>query len=238
MSDQAAPIEAPEATPDTGTPEATEAPSAEQKDVFEQRYNELRPQYDRTQNELHRYQNDPAFREQLFNELATEFGYEMEGEPEDEYIDPDEAVQRELQELKQWRNEFVEQQQLQQQAAIAEHYSENKMTELGIPDVTDRSLPPEIKEQAELQRNWIVTRAMALPGIQDQSGNIVPNVEAAFQEFRRLVPQAPEPRPEVPFTPQGGQENTGVPALSSDPVIRSQQREQIMLQKLESMRGM
>lgn len=236
MSDQAAePIV--EATPDTGTPE-TGGQSAEQTDAFEQRYNELRPQYDRTQNELHRYQNDPAFREQLFNELATEFGYEMDaGEPEDEYLDPDEATQRELQELKQWRDSFVTQQEQQQQAAIAEHYSENKMTELGLADDKDRNLPQTEREQAELQRNWIVTRAMALPPIQDQFGNVVPNVEAAYQEFRRIVPEAPQPRAETPFVPQGGQENTGVPAMSKDPIERRMQREQIMLQLLEQQRG-
>ena len=75
MSDQQEPIEAQEATPDTGTPEPTETPTP---DVFETRYNELRPQYDRTQNELHRYQNDPDFRQQLFAELAAENGYELD----------------------------------------------------------------------------------------------------------------------------------------------------------------
>ena len=104
MTDQQEPIEAQEATPDTGTPEPTESV---QNDVFEQRYNELRPQYDRTQNELHRYQNDPEFRAQLFQELAAENGYELESEQEPEYDDPYEKTQAELAELRAWKEEFV-----------------------------------------------------------------------------------------------------------------------------------
>ena len=150
----------------------------------------------------------------------------MTGEPE--YDDPDEALRAELTELKTWRDGYVEQQQMQHQAAIAEQYSESKMTEFGIPAEGD---------DAELQRNWIVTRAMALPAVQDQHGNIVPDIDSAYAEFRRIVPEAPQARPEVPFTPQGGQENTGVPAWSDNPIERRAQREQVMLQRLEQMRG-
>lgn len=224
MSDQQEPIEAQEATPDPGTP-VTE-PTAAEANVFEQRYNELRPQYDRTQNELHRYQNDPEFRQQLFEELAAENGYELDaGEPE--YDDPTEALQAKLDALEQWKTSFEENQAMQRQAQIAEHYSENKMTEFGIPAEGD---------DAELQRNWIVTRAMALPAVQDQHGNIVPDIDSAYAEFRRIVPAAPQARPEVPFTPQGGQENTGVPAWSDNPIERRAQREALMLQRLEQMR--
>jgi len=236
MSDQAQ--EAVEATPDLGTPEVTEAPSQQEKDVFEQRYNELRPQYDRTQNELHRYQNDPAFRQELFNELATEFGYELDaGDEEDEYLDPSEAAIKKLEELEKWRDGYVEEQQMQRQAVIAEKFSESKMTELGLPDDNDRALSEDERAQAQLQRNWIVTRAMSLPATQDQFGNVVPDIDAAFAEFRRMVPAAPQQRPEVPFTPTGGQENTGVPKWSDDPIKRREQREQMMLQRLEQMRG-
>ena len=127
---------------------------------------------------------------------------------------------------------------MKEQAAIAEHYSENKMTEFGIPDANDRALPEAERQVAEVQRNWIATRAMALPPIQDQFGNIVPNIDAAYAEFRQMVPEAPKARPEAPFTPQGGQENTGVPALSEDPMIRRQQREQIMMQEYERQRAL
>ena len=232
MSDQQEPTEALEATPDTGAPTTEGTP-----DPFETRYNELRPQYDRTHNELNRYKNDPEFRKELFNELASEQGYEIDpGEPEyeDPYADPSEALQKELAELKSWRDEFTQQTQMEKQAAIAEQYSESKMTDLGLPEVS-RGNSEEENQLAETQRNWIVTRAMNMPAIQDQFGNYVPDVESAFQEFRRMVPAAPQVRPETPFVPQGGQENTGVPAWSTDPLERRQQREALMLAKLEQM---
>lgn len=231
MSDQQEPVEAQEATPDPGTP------TTESVDAFEQRYNELRPQYDRTQNELHRYQNDPEFRSQLFQELAAENGYELEAEQEPEYDDPYEKTAAELAELRAWKESFVEQQAIQEQAAIAKQYSENKMTEFGIPDSTDRNLPEDERELAGMQRDWIVTRAMALPAIQDQQGNLVPDIDTAYKEFRRMVPEAPQARPEAPFTPQGGQENTGVPAWSDNPIERRAQREALMLQALERSRA-
>lgn len=236
MSDQQEPIEAQDEATPTGTPETVE-PTEQQLVDHEKRYNDLRPIYDRTQNELHRYQNDPEFRQELFRELAAENGYQLgEDTGEEYYADPDEELRRELQELKQWKEEYVMTQEQREQAAIAEHYSENKMTEFGIPDDNDRSLSQEDRETAELTRNWIATRAMALPGVHDQFGNIVPDIETAYAEYRRMVPAAPpEPttRPEVPFTPQGGQENTGVPAFSDNPIQRRAQREALMLEALE-----
>ena len=98
MSDQQEPIEAQEpveaqeATPDTGTPELTAA-----EELYQKRYNDLRPEYDRVQNELRKY-NDPEQRRQTFDQWAEEFGYTLDEGEQDytEYDDPVEALRAEL----------------------------------------------------------------------------------------------------------------------------------------------
>ncbi len=203
MSDQQVPEGTEEATPE-GTPTTPEVD-------WEKRYNDVRPEYDRVQNELNRYK-DPAHREQLFNELASEYGYEIEQETQ-EYDDPADQLRAELAEMKQWRDNYVAEQQYQRAAQYAESYSEDRLDSLGVDN--------------ERQREWIVSRAMLLPAIQHE-GQVVPDIEAAHREYRELLNDVQSSwvqSKEAPFTPQGGQENTGVPAWSDDPVERAAQRQ-------------
>jgi hypothetical protein len=220
MSDQVVPEEAPnEATPN-GTP--TDGVD------WKKRYEDLRPQYDRTQNELQRFQTDPEYREQLFNDLASERGYELPtGEPEYDYEqDPAEAVRAELNTLKQeWQN-FTAAQQQQAAISAAEAYSESKLDELGVEN--------------EKQREWIVSRATAMPALQHE-GFIVPDVEAAFSEYKELIgfeqSSWAQSKRDVPFTPTGGQENTGVPAMPTDPDERSAERQRRMMERWNSIQS-
>lgn len=214
MSDQAEPVEAQEATP-TGTPGSAE-------ELYQKRYSDLRPEYDRVQNELNKYK-DPEQRRQVFTEWAEEFGYTLdEGETYEEN-DPSEALRAELQALKQEWQGFTQQQQQQAAINIAEAYSENKLDSLGV--------------QNEKQREWIVSRASAMPALQHE-GHIVPDVEAAYREYKELVAFEQstwaQSKQDIPHTPVGGQENTGVPAYSDDPDKRADERQHRMLEKLRS----
>ncbi len=214
------PVEAETATPETGTPS---------EELYQKRYSDLRPEYDRTQNELHQARSellkytDPDNR----RSLVEEWGYTVdEGEPEytESYEDPAAAVREELASLKQeWQN-FTAQQQQQAAVAAAEAYSEQKLDSLGIEN--------------ERQREWIVSRAAAMPALQHE-GFIVPDVEAAHAEYKEFVSEMQsswaQSKKEAPFTPAGGQENTGVPAWSDDADQRANDRQQSMLERLRSL---
>lgn len=222
MAEQGEPVEAQEATPDTGTPELTAA-----EELYQKRYNDLRPEYDRVQNELNKY-TDPEQRRQVFTEWAGEFGYTLdEGEQQfEEYDDPNEALRAELDSLKsEWQN-YTAQQQQQMAINIAESYSENKLDALGIEN--------------EKQREWIVSRASAMPALEHE-GFIVPDVEAAYHDYQELVAFEQstwaQSKQGIPHTPTGGVENTGVPALSDDPHERAIQRQRIALEKYQALGG-
>lgn len=165
---------------------------------WESRYNNLRPQYDRTQNELSQYQ-DPEYRQQLFQELASEFGYSFDGS--DEYVDPTEQLRAEL------RAEFQQELSARDQRAALEGAANHAM------EFADRALD-KLKVEDEKVREWIETRATAMPAIHDDEGFVVPDIEAAYKDYQDLI-NAEKQR--WGNTKQGvvaateGQSNTGVP---------------------------
>ena len=81
-----------------------------------------------------------------------------------------------------------------------------------------------------------MSRASAMPALQHE-GHIVPDVEAAYHEYQELVAFEQstwaQSKQGIPHTPTGGQENTGVPAWSDDPIQRREQRDQVMLEALQ-----
>jgi len=207
----------PEATPETGTPE---------ENLYEKRYNDLRSEYDRLQNRV----NNPDSRRQLFDELASEYGYTLdEGdnnteteEYEDPYADPYEArmekYEKELAAMQQQWQTYTTQQQQNQAIQFAEAYSEDRLDELQVAD--------------ERTREWIVSRATAMPALEHE-GQIVPDIDAAHNEYKELVAAEhqrwAQSKADIPHTPTGGTENTGVPAWSDDPEERANDRLQWMM---------
>ena len=90
-------------TPESGPAEAPAPDSQESIGDYEKRYNDLRPQYDRTQSELNeikqRFSQYEQFIQILSNpetqaEALRQFGIELEDGEEDEYSDPDEPLTR------------------------------------------------------------------------------------------------------------------------------------------------
>lgn len=217
MSDQATPVE-----PDEAATDATAA--AESAIDWQKRYEDLRPQYDRVQNEASRLQ-DPGYRQQLFQELASENGYQLEdAAPEEVYDDPYQQMQARMDAYEQKFEQYTTAQQHQQQVAIAEAYAENQLDELGIPD----------GKEHKTKRDWIISRATSMPAIQYE-GHVVPDVQAAYQEYTELVKaeqQAWAQSKQAPHVSAAGRENTGVPAWSDDPRERAEQRQQHMLEQI------
>ena len=172
---------------------------------WKKRYEDLRPQYDRVQNEYSQYQ-DPEYRQKLFAELAEEQGYTLGGTDE-VYEDPTEQLRAEL------RAEFQQELSKRDQAALhaqavehAQNYAETKLNELGVED--------------EKVREWIELKSTAMPALRDEHGNVVPDVEAAYEEYKDFVNTV---KKNWGNTKTGtvaateGQSNTGVPAWKNEP---------------------
>jgi len=207
--------EATEVTTEAGT----ETPNAETVVDWKKRYEDLRPQYDRIQNQYNQYE-DPQFKEQKFKEWAADFGYEIdEGTETEVYDDPSEALRAEIaaqrQEFQQFKQELTQSQQVQ----IAESFADRELDKLGVQD--------------ERVQEWIKTRATAMPAIQYE-GHIVPDVQAAYDDYQELMNAEKErwrQSKQTTHVQPGGQENTGVQNWSDDPVERAQQRQAYMIEQ-------
>jgi len=199
---------------DQQDPQAGSEPTPTEE-LYQKRYNDLRPEYDRTQNELNRYQSDPEFRKQLFEELATEQGYEFDNSTDENY-DPLEQLRAELRsEFQQTLTQRDQELSLREQAAYAQQHANTQLNSYGVEDDTVRS--------------WIETRALAMPHLQDEEGHVVPDIEAAYKEYEQMMNAhvsdwGNTKRTTVAATE--GQSNTGVPSWKNeeDPDKRREMR--------------
>lgn len=224
MSDQqpAAPTAAPAqpadtpspAVPDTGTHGAPQSPEVN----FEQRYNDLRSQFDRTTplaKNWERLQNDPDFQSQVLQEL----GYEIDGGDPDpnpqEFLDPSDQrvaqLEAELAEMRAWRGQQDQQAQLE----ALEAHVEGQLSQ--IPGLEDSD------------KDWIVARAVALPPAEDGT----PDIGTAYEEFQALE-QAMQKRwvqsKRTSHVSAVGQPGTQTPNLDDD-----QQRVAYMAERLRDL---
>jgi hypothetical protein len=212
MSEQAEPAteQAEEATPEEGAVD------------WKKRYEDLRPQYDRVQNEYSRYQ-DPEYRQQLFTELAEEQGYTFDNT--DEYLDPTEQLRAELKaELQQELSKRDLAKQHEEAILYAQNYADEKLDALKVEDA--------------VIREWIETKATAMPALQDENGFVVPDVEAAYEEYQALI-NAEKKRWGNTKTnvvaASEGQSNTGVPAWKNeqDPDKRKLMRDAWAMEQIQ-----
>jgi len=190
---------------------------------WRKRYEDLRPQYDRVQNEASQYQ-DPEYRKQLFQELAEENGYTLGG-PDEVYEDPTEQLRAELRaELQQ---ELSKRDQAAAQAdaiAYAEAHAESKLDEL--------------KVQSEKARDWIALKATAMPALRDENGFVVPDIEAAYEEYTGFINDVKKSWGNTKtgaVAASEGQANTGVPAWKNeqDPDKRKLMRDAWAMEQIQ-----
>jgi hypothetical protein len=203
--------------------QVSEATPEEQGAVdWKKRYEDLRPQYDRVQNEYSRYQ-DPEYRQQLFQELAEEQGYTFD--TQDEYLDPTEQLRAELRaELQQELGKRDLAAQHETAILYAQNYADEKLDALGVEDA--------------VIREWIETKATAMPALQDEQGFVVPDVEAAYEEYQSLINAEKKrwgnTKTDV-VTASEGQSNTGVPAWKNeqDPDKRKLMRDAWAMEQIQ-----
>jgi hypothetical protein len=168
MSDQTTqPAEA-EPTAPVDTPEGTDQTQQEREMIELERYKQLQAEFTRTRQQM----TDPEYQAQVAQEWLSANGYALptDEEPEvDEFADPSEALRAELEELKQWRDQFESSSQQQQQIQALEDYSERKLSELGL-------------SEDDPARDWIVSRAIAMNPTPD--GQL--DIEGAHRELEAL----------------------------------------------------
>jgi hypothetical protein len=215
MSDQQAP------TPDVDTPAVAgpnEAPGTQEQPQtdWEKRYQDLQPQYTRTAQERAELQqwkewaelalttDDPDTQRQALQHLGYDVPEEVEdvepAEYEDTFHDP------RIDEILTWKEQ---QEQAAREAAGFEFLTGHINTEverLGM------------NEFDEGTRQWILSRALASPGIPAPPGSPhdeLPNIEAALSEFREWEAERQKQWASVkrgaPYVPAGGQPANEVP---------------------------
>lgn len=172
-----APEEAVEDTVSTETPAPAEDTQAESQQVnWEERYQNLQPEFTRATQQLSELDRKLSNPETLRELLAERYGYEFEEEDENEdtpvYEDPYDELRSEIESLKSERQQEREQQeQARKQQETFKHI--------------DSELEKVEKEHGELtdvEADWIGNRALSRP---DSSGK--PDVQGAYAEFSQLI---------------------------------------------------
>jgi len=189
---------------------------------WKKRYEDLRPQYDRIQNQYNQYE-DPQYKEQKFKEWASEFGYEIEDTDTEVYDDPADQLRAEIAELKSNFQNYTQQQTQAQEVQIAHSYADRELEKLGVTD--------------ERVGTWIKSRATSMPAIQYE-GHIVPDVQAAYEDYKELVnieKQSWANSKQTSHVETGGRENTGVQTWQneSDPIKRSEMRQAWQIEQMQ-----
>lgn len=190
--------------PDTGTPE--------QQIDWQKRYNDLRPQFDRTNQQLAQL-NDEEHRRQLM----AEWGYEVEEPaPEQGWADPNEELAQQVAELREWKEQRTqaerEQEQLQQITASVDAQFKEAATDLDAAT-----------------REWVTTRALNMDPRQDG----MPDIQGALTEYQTWVQaqqqqwEEARKRPRAPKIASGGQEGTSAPNLNDREQRRAFMAEQL-----------
>ena len=219
--------------PTEGTPEPANTPdqgtgTQEQSTNWQERYEHLQPEFTRATQDRDRYRieaeqtrqlvgalqdDDPQVRQQAAEALGLQLVEEADDDTQ--FADPNEQLARELAELKQWRDEFTGSQQQEQYVAQIEQSVEHQLDQLG--------------GLTEAQKDWIVSRAIALPPTQDG----LPDIPAAHAEFTALIDAEKQSwaksKPRTAFTSAAGQEATQVPDLNN-----REQRVEYMLSRLQA----
>jgi hypothetical protein len=204
LEDPQAPIvDTPESAPDHGTPEP--------QINWQKRYEDLRPQFDRTNQQLAQL-NDEEGRKQLM----AQWGYEVEdAPPEQEWVDPNQEVLQKLQELEDWKNQRT---QAEQEAEQLQRLSANV-------DDQFRVAAPDIDKET---REWVTTRALNMDPREDGMPDIAGALEAygAWVEGQQKQWEEQRRKPRAPRIPSGGQEGTSAPDLSDREQRRAYMAEQ------------
>jgi hypothetical protein len=218
-------------TPAQSAPEGT--PDAPPQIDWEKRYNDLRPQYDRTNQELAKL-NDEDYQKQLM----AQWGYEVdEPEPVYEQQDPTAELRQQIAELSEWKNAQEQQrQQAEQLDQITSSVAEQFQSVAPDLDKQTNDPDPAVRESAARTREWITTRALNMNPREDG----MPDIQGAVNEYNAWVSEQQQKweqgrkRPRAPHVPPGGQAGTDAPNLDDREARRRHMAEQLAALEADS----
>lgn len=192
------PAPAPQDTPPEPAPEGT--PGAQQEIDYRKRYEDLRPQFDRTAQEraalaaeMERVTSDAEYQRQLMES----WGYAVEDPP---VTDPTDELRQQLSELQEWKSNLTaEQQQAQQLQALNASVDEQF-----------RALGDDIDKDT---REWIESKALTINPRDDGMPDIA-GAHKAFTEWELARQKAwQQTKRRAPHIPAGGSAGTNAPDL-------------------------
>jgi hypothetical protein len=222
MSEQQPPAQ--QDTAAVAGPEQAPGTAQEQQpagDPYEKRYNDLRPQFDRTTQELSEIKQqqqlyeialtttDPDTQRQALQQLGYDVPDEVEDVEPAEWTDDEDPladVRQELAELKQWRDQNQSQAQEAAGFEFLMGHINNEVERLGM-DKLD-----------EATRQLVLSQALASPGVPAPPGaphDELPNVEAAWKQFQAWRDEEQKrwakTKSSAPYVPPGGLPANEVP---------------------------
>lgn len=212
-------IEAP-VPPDT--PPAVDAPPV---DPYEKRYNDLRPQFDRTAQEAAELR---AFKESLTSDpdalrtFLAEQGYEVEDTPEAPSGAEDDrlaAIEQYMREDREERAAAKAQADEQRQLEAIRERVESQFTDIaktaGVEKVDDKT------------RKWLEAQALYnLPALPDGTPDVL-GAWQALQEWRQAEDAVWAQTKKAPGVPKNGAPGTQVPNLDDDNERRAWMKQQL-----------
>lgn len=197
------------ATPDTGAPAQPEAGHD-----WEQRYNDLRPQYDRTMAQLKQVEpaqqwlqalQNPQTSQAAFQQLAQQLGYQVDGDTVDEDTEPpSDVVTR--QEWEAFQAERAQQAQQEELAALEED----------IWGQVDQAISQAPVQLPEGTRDMVYLKTLQLPAKQDGS----PDVQGALEQItgwrEQIIKGYRGTKSGAPAAPpRGGSSGEPIPSLKT-----------------------
>jgi hypothetical protein len=207
---------APQDTPAVPAPDGTPPPP---EINYQQRYDDLRPQFDRTNQEaaeLRAEMQRVATDEEYQRQLMTQWGYDID-EPDAQAPDPSEELRAQLAELQEWKNATTAEQQ--QRAQL------NTITT--SVDEQFRNLAPDLDDST---KEWITTRALNMDAREDGMPDIY-SAHKAFTDWELARQKAwASGKRAAPRISANGAEGTQAPNLDD-----RQARVAFMAQQLDAM---
>jgi hypothetical protein len=199
MSDTEAPLSEDTPTPDSDTPEVP----------WQKRYEDLRPEYDRTTQRLKDeesvWTDEQAALARVQEKFPHWFEDEEENEDEGDFEDDDQpdpsqfVTRKEFDELRAWKQDRDGE---RSKALFEEHLS------------AEIDLKAEIEDQAAAAKvhDWIYDRTLSL---QAKTRDGQKALKQAVEEYRAITDGiAPKKKPRAPHVPKGGSAGTGVKDFS------------------------
>jgi hypothetical protein len=170
-------LDAPNETPDQTQPSqeepASESTDSQPTEDYQKRYDDLRPQYDRTMSELQQHKEflgqlaNPETQAEALRQLGLELD-QQEAPDDDEYVDPEERLNSQLEQVQNWIQAQEEERDHQELIELQAQY-------------LDQNISAIEKQHGQLSDGEKEAIALLALELEDDGG--LPDVNAAYEKL-------------------------------------------------------